>query len=167
MAASFGIGFGHLGRVDPATTAAWAAQTMLQAADLPDLLKGTLLTVEHVLQSYQGVPIAKAQNLRLELRRQTAAAMTGLDLLMTPTIPTVAYELLDRRARPGEMAERMQLSIGATTNTMPLDLTGHPALTVPCGTGLNDLPIGLQLIGPHFGEEAVYQAGFAFEAAFS
>jgi amidase len=167
MATSFGIGFGHLGRVDPGVTAAWAAQTLLQAGDLPEMLKGSLVTTEHILQCYQGVPIAKAQNLRLELRRQTAAALAGVDLMMTPTVPTVAYELLDRRAKPGEMAERLQLSMGATTNTMPLDLTGNPALSVPCGTGSNDLPIGLQLIGPHFREDLVYQAGFAFEAASS
>jgi amidase len=165
MAVTYGIGFSHLGRVDPAVTAAWSAQTLLQAADLPEMLKGTLLTTEHLLSCYQGVPIAKAQNLRLEMRRQTASALSGVDLMMTPTVPSVAFELLDRRAQPGEMAERLQLSMGATTNTMPFDLTGNPALSVPCGTGENDLPVGLQLIGPHFGEELVYRAGFAFEEA--
>jgi Asp-tRNA(Asn)/Glu-tRNA(Gln) amidotransferase A subunit family amidase len=55
--------------------------------------------------------------------------------------------------------------MGATTNTMPLDLTGSPALTLPCGSGEHGLPIGLQIIGPHFGEEAIYRAAFAFEAA--
>ena len=167
MAISYGIGFSHLGRVDPSMTAAWASQTRQQAADLPEMLKSTLLTTEHLLSCYQGVPIAKSQNLRLEMRRQTAAALAGVDLMMTPTIPTVAYELLDRRAQPGEMAERMQLSMGATTNTMPFDLTGNPALSLPCGTGEHDLPIGLQLIGPHFGEELVYQAAFAFEEGMS
>jgi amidase len=165
MAISYGIGFSHLGRVDPTVTAAWAAQTMLQADDLPEMLKSTLLTTEHILSCYQGVPIAKAQNLRLELRRQTAAALSGVDIMMTPTVPTVAYQLLDHRAAPGEMAERMSLSFGATTNTMPFDLTGNPALSIPCGTGANDLPVGLQLIGPHFSEELVYRVGFAFEAA--
>jgi amidase len=165
MAISYGIGFSHLGRVDPSMTAAWASQTRQQAADLPEMLKSTLLTTEHLLSCYQGVPIAKSQNLRLEMRRQTAAALSGVDLMMTPTIPTVAYQLLDRRAQPGEMAERMQLSMGATTNTMPFDLTGNPALSLPCGTGEHDLPIGLQLIGPHFGEELVYRAAFAFEEA--
>jgi amidase len=165
MALSYGIGFNHLGRVDPLVTAAWAAQTQLQAADLPDMLKTTLLTTDHILECYQGVPIAKAQNLRLELKRQMAAALFGLDLLITPTTPKVAYELLDRRAEPGEMAERMQMAMGATTNTMPLDLTGSPALTMPCGTGEHGLPIGLQIIGPHFGEEAIYRAAFAIEGA--
>ena len=165
MATSYGIGFGHLGRVDPAVTAAWAAQTLLQAADLPEMLKQTLVTTEHILACYHGVPLAKAQNLRLALRRQVVDAFDGVDLLITPTIPTVAFELLDRRAGPGEMAERMALAMGATTNTMPFDLTGHPALSLPCGTGEHDLPIGLQIVGPHFGEAAIYRAAFAFEAA--
>jgi len=165
MATSYGIGFGHLGRVDPSVTAAWAAQTMLQAADLPEMLKQTLVTTEHILHCYQGVPLAKAQNLRLDLRRRMVAAFCDVDLLITPTIPTVAFELLDRRAEPGEMGERMALSMGATTNTMPFDLTGHPALSLPCGQGEHDLPIGLQIVGPHFGEEAIYQAAYAFEAA--
>jgi amidase len=165
MALSYGIGFNHVGRVDPLVTAAWAAQTQLQAGDLPDMLKTTLITTDHLLEAYQGVPIAKAQNLRLELKRQTAAALAGVDLLIAPTVPKVAYELLDRRAEPGEMAEPMQLAIGATTNTMPFDLTGSPALTLPCGTGEHGLPIGLQIIGPLFGEEAIYRAAFAFESA--
>ncbi|MGH9122091.1 MAG: hypothetical protein ACRDYC_09135 [Acidimicrobiales bacterium] len=55
--------------------------------------------------------------------------------------------------------------MSAVANTMQLDLFGHPALTVPSGSGDHDLPLGLQVIGPHFGEELCYQVGFAFEAA--
>jgi amidase len=165
MSITHGVGFSHLGRVDPVVTAAWAAQTMLQADDLPPMLQSTIIGTEHILERYQGVPFAKAQNLRLELRRQVMAALDEVDLLVTPTTCQVAFELLDRRAEPGEMGLRMQQSMGAVANTMQLDLTGHPALSVPSGTGEHDLPVGLQIIGPHFGEELCYQAGFAFEAA--
>jgi amidase len=166
MAISHGIGFGHLGRVDPAVTAAWAAQTLLQGDDLPPMLKSTLITTEYVLEHYQGVPFAKAQNLRLALRRQVMTALDDVDVLVTPTTAAVAFELLDRRAQPGEMATRMQSAIGAVSNTMQLDLTGHPALTVPSGTGEHDLPLGLQIVAPHFAEDRCYQVGFAFESAF-
>jgi amidase len=165
MAISYGVGFGHLGRVDPVVTASWAAQTQLQADDLPSMLKSTLVLTDYLLEHYQAVPFAKAQNLRLQLRRQVMAALAGVDVLVTPTTARVAFELLDRRAKPGEMAARMQESMGAVANTMQLDLSGHPALTVPCGTGEHDLPVGLQIIGPHFGEELCYQVGFAFESA--
>jgi amidase len=59
----------------------------------------------------------------------------------------------------------MMASIGAVSNTCPLDLTGHPALTVPAGTGDHDLPVGLQIIGLRFADALVYQAAFAFEDA--
>jgi Asp-tRNA(Asn)/Glu-tRNA(Gln) amidotransferase A subunit family amidase len=62
------------------------------------------------------------------------------------------------------MAAHMQKAMGSN-NTMQLDLSGHPALTVPCGTGEHDLPVGLQIIGYHFAEERCYQVGFALESA--
>ncbi len=167
MAISHGIGFGHMGRVDPVITAAWAAQTLVQGDDLPAGLKSILVATDYLLEHYQGVPIAKAHNLRLALRRQIMAALSEVDVLVTPTTAQVAFELLDRRAEAGEMAARMRSSIGAVTNTMQLDLSGHPALTVPCGRGDHDLPLGLQIIGPHFGEDHCYQVGFALEAAIS
>lgn len=160
---SGGQGVGHLGRIDVETLAANTAAGRLGAADLPPFLQLALLTVEHLRDQYLGVHIGKAQNLRLELRRQVSAALTGVDLLITPTIPHVATELLDRAALPGEMAERAGLS--AVANTCALDLTGHPALTVPCGSGEHGLPVGLQLVGRHFDEERLYQAAFAFETA--
>jgi amidase len=163
MAASGGQGIGHLGRIDVETLAAQAAQARLGARDLPPFLQIALVTVEHLRDCYLGVHFGKGQNLRLELRRQVAAALDGVDLLATPTIPTVPFELLDRPASDAEMAERMGL--GAVSNTCPLDLTGSPALTLPCGTGEHGLPVGLQLIGRHFDEQTVYRAAFAFEAA--
>jgi amidase len=165
MTITNGIGFGHLGRVDPGVTAAWASQAALQADDLPELLKTMLLTTDHVLERYQGVPFAKAQNLRLELRRQISATFDDVDLVVTPTTARGAFELIDHRAGPDEMAARMRETMGAGANTMQLDLSGHPALSVPCGTGDNDLPLGLQIVAPHFAEERCYQAGFAFERA--
>jgi amidase len=163
MHVSGGQGIGHLGRIDVETMAAASASGRLGAADLPPMLQLALVTTEFLRDKYLGVHIGKAQNLRLELRRQVTAALAGVDVLITPTIPHVATELLDRAALPGEMAERVGLS--AVANTCATDLTGHPSLTVPCGTGEHGLPIGLQLIGAHFDEETLYRAAFAFEAA--
>ena len=165
MAVTHGIGFGHMGRVDPVITAGWAAQTLAQADDLPFALKSSLVATDYLLEHYQGVPIAKAHNLRLALRRQVMAALSDVDVLVTPTTAQAAFELLDRRAEPGEMAARMRTAAGALANTMQLDLTGHPALTVPSGTGEHDLPLGLQIVGDHFAEDRCYQVGFALEAA--
>jgi amidase len=165
MAISHGMGFGHLGRIDPVVTAGRAAQDLLQADDLPPILKATLITTDYVLEHYQGVPLVKAHNLRLELRRQVMAALADVDVLVTPTTAQGAFELLDRRAQPGEMAARLGKAMSAVANTMQLDLSGHPALTVPCGTGAHGLPVGLQIIAPHFAEARCYQVAFAFETA--
>ncbi|HWF71953.1 MAG TPA: amidase family protein [Solirubrobacteraceae bacterium] len=161
MVGSGGQGVGHLGRIDVGAMAATGAQTRLGAADLPPFLHVMLLTVEHMRDAYLGVHFGRAQNLRLELRRQVAAAFAGADLLITPTTPATAFALADGPLDDAAMAARM--NIEAVFNTCPLDLTGHPALTVPAGTGAHGLPVGLQLIGRHFDEERIYQAAFAFE----
>jgi amidase len=163
MAVSLGQGYGHLGRVDVNLLANTAAQTRFGARDLPLMLRTMLLTVEHLREQYLGVHFGKAQNLRLELRRQIDSALSEVGLLITPTTPTGPFELLDRRATEEEMAQRPGMN--SVLNTCPLDLSGHPALTVPCGTCEHGLPAGLHIIGPRFGEELIYQAGFAFEAA--
>jgi amidase len=162
MASSGGQGFGHLGRIDVDAIAAAAAQSRLGAADLPPFLHVMLLTVEHLRDAYLGVHFGRAQNLRLELRRQVTEALASVDLLITPTTPRVAFELADGAQTDDEMLARM--SIEAVFNTCALDLTGHPGLTVPAGTGEHGLPVGLQLIAAHFNEELIYQAAFAFEA---
>ena len=50
-------------------------------------------------------------------------------------------------------------------DTCPTNVTGNPSLSVPCGLGENGLPIGLQLVGRHFGENLVLRAGHGFEQA--
>jgi amidase len=162
MHVSGGQGSGHLGRVDVDLLAASAAQARLGADDLPPSLRHVLVTVEHLREAYLGVHFGRAQNLRLELRRQVDEALADVDLLVTPTTPAVPFELLDRPAADGELARRSGAQ--ALANTCPLDLTGHPALTVPCGTGEHGLPVGLQIVGRHFDEERVYRAAFAYEA---
>jgi amidase len=162
MGRSGGAGYGHLGRIDPDLVAHFTAQKRLSGTDLPPFLRTMLLTVEHLSDMYLGVHYAKAQNLRLELRRQVTETFESVDLMVTPTTPIMPFELLNERASAGEVMGRMPFS--ATSNTSPTDLSGHPALTIPCGTGAYDLPVGLQIIGSHFDEELVYQAAFAYES---
>ena len=49
--------------------------------------------------------------------------------------------------------------------TVPINLAGVPAISLPCGRDPDGMPIGLQIIGPHFGEERILRAAYAFEAA--
>lgn len=164
MAKSSGTGgFQHLGRIDPHAAAVLAAQAKLGGDDLPPMLKSGLLLAEHVNEHYAGLPFVKAHNLRLELRRQVDALFSDVDVLITPTTPAVAHTLLTDRA---DSATMIRGRVGsAVRNTSPTDLTGHPSLTVPCGTGEAGLPVGLQITGPRYAEELLYRVGFAFEAA--
>ena len=163
MAASFGQGYGHLGRIDTNVLAATAAQFRCGGRDLPLILRNMLLTVEHLRSAYHGVHFGLAQNLRLELRRQVDTLFADVDLLITPTTPTGPFELSDEVL--GDAGVAAHQGNGGLLNTCPLDLTGHPALSIPSGIGEHDLPTALQIIGPTFGEARVYQAAFAFERA--
>jgi amidase len=156
-------GYGHLGRVDPHATAVAAAQARLGGDDLPPMLKTSLLVAEHVSRHYAGQPFVKPHNLRLDLRRQIDAAFADVDVLITPTTPGVAHTLLTGRTDAATMIRGRGGS--ATLNTCPTDLTGHPSLTVPCGTGEAGMPVGLQLIGPRYAERLLYRVAFAFEAS--
>jgi Asp-tRNA(Asn)/Glu-tRNA(Gln) amidotransferase A subunit family amidase len=138
---------------------------LLQADDLHPVLKSSLVMTEHLLERYQGVPFARAHNLRLEVRRQLVGALSDVDVLVTPTTAGVAFELVERRVGPEEFDARLEEGIASVANTVQCDLSGHPAVTVPAGTGAHGLPVGLQIIGPHFAEELCYQVAFAFEAS--
>ncbi|HVX19779.1 MAG TPA: amidase family protein [Acidimicrobiales bacterium] len=161
-AATFGQGAGHRGRMSVGATAVNAVHSRLAAGDFPPFMKAVLLAGDHLRDQYLGVHFAMAQNLRLALTRQVDAALARVDVLVTPTTPNPPFELLDRPAGAGEMLERMHGT--AAANTCPLDLTGHPALTLPCGVGEHDLPIGLQIVGRWFDEATVYRCAHAFEA---
>lgn len=153
------MGFGHLGRVHPDVVAANAGVTPSHL--LPPRLITRLLLARYLHDVERGVPLAKAHNLRLRLRRQIDDLFGRVDVLVTPTVVTVAFPLLEERA---ERADRMTRGGGTELlNTCPLDLSGHPALSVPWGTGDEGMPVGVQVIGPRFGEEVVYRAGFALE----
>ncbi|MNZ73164.1 Amidase [compost metagenome] len=78
-----------------------------------------------------------------------------------PTLPIVAQPLPDSDSSLTEYITRAFEMIG---NTAPQDITGHPAMSVPCGL-VDDLPVGMMLIGRHFNEGTIYQAAAAFEAA--
>jgi amidase len=162
MVTSGGQGIGHLGRVDVEKLATNVAQFRLGTAELPPMLKNSMITAEYLRDAYLGVHFGRAQNLRLELRRQVEEALSGVDVLIMPTMTKVAFELLDGRAEPGVMEERTGTDF--VGNTAPLDLTGHPALTVPCGLGEHGLPVGLQIVGAHLDEYRLYEVGSAFEA---
>ena len=95
--------------------------------------------------------------MRTVIREEHAAAFEDFDLLVSPTSPTVAFELGARTANPLAM-------YAADVLTIPSNLAGLPGLSIPCGLSAG-LPVGLQLIGPQFSENALFRAAHALERA--
>jgi amidase len=133
-----------------------------RANELPDTVKiGTLLGA-YTDKYYQGYYYFKAQNIRRRLRAAYDTALDNYDALLMPTTRMMASKIPPADA-PLEML--MQHSWEQITNTCPFNVTHHPAISVPCGLGEGDRPIGLMLIAKHWKESTLYRIADAFERA--
>lgn len=108
---------------------------------------------------------ATAQQIKLRSAEEFSRALGEVDVLLTPTLPIVATEIGQRETNIGGYDETVPSAL--TRLTGPTDLTGHPSLSVPCGSTSEGLPVGLQLIGRRFEEAALYRYGHAYEMATS
>ena len=89
--------------------------------------------------------------------------LESVDVLLTPTLPIAATQIGQREVSIGDYDESVRSAL--TRYTGPTDLTGHPSLSIPCGSTASGLPVGLQLIGRHFDEATLYRFGHAYEEA--
>jgi aspartyl-tRNA(Asn)/glutamyl-tRNA(Gln) amidotransferase subunit A len=99
----------------------------------------------------------QAQKVRTLIKQEHLALFEQYDLLVSPTSPTVAFELGARTENPLAMYLSDVL-------TIPSNMAGMPGLSIPCGLS-EGLPVGLQLIGPQFSENTLFRAGHALEQA--
>ncbi len=131
-----------------------------QKADmLSDQAKLFLLLGTYVNNMYGPRYYGKAVNITRRLRAAYDLVLKNYDLILMPTTPMKATKL------PAEDASRKEYITRATemfTNTAPFNLTHHPAMSIPCGL-VDDLPVGLMLVGRHFQESTIYAAAHAFE----
>lgn len=104
-----------------------------------------------------------AQRLRSVLYEETRAAFAQVDLLALPTTPLAAPRLEELTVRLG--AREVTVMETLARLTAPFNLTGLPALSVPCGATPGGLPLGLQLVGQPFGEAPLLAAGHAYQQA--
>jgi aspartyl-tRNA(Asn)/glutamyl-tRNA(Gln) amidotransferase subunit A len=98
----------------------------------------------------------KAMKVRTIIKRDFEEVFKKVDLILGPTSPTPAFKFGSHQDDP----LAMYLEDAYTVNA---NLAGIPALALPCGLAKNDLPIGFQLMGPHFSEDLVFKAGHAYE----
>ena len=129
---------------------------------LSDTGKLFLLAGDHMAHAYQGRFYARAQNLTLGLRAAYDAVLSDVDVLVMPTCaPFAVAQPLDERPGPSEV---FAAAFGYHANTAAFNVTEHPALTVPCGS-VDDLPVGVMIVGRHFDELTVLRAGAVIERA--
>ena len=100
----------------------------------------------------------KAQRVRTLILRDFQAAYESFDVLLSPTSPSTAFELGAKTADPLTMYLN-------DVCTIPSNLSGDPAISVPFGTGDDGLPVGVQVLAPAFGEETMFRVAAAVEAA--
>jgi len=100
----------------------------------------------------------KAQKVRTLIQQDFSNAFNSVDIMLTPVAPTPAFKIGEKTADPLQM----YLS---DIFTIPTNLAGICGISIPAGMSTDGLPIGLQLVGRPFGEEALLQAAYSFEQA--
>jgi amidase len=131
-----------------------------RADDLSETLKLTMLVGQWGVSHYRGRYYAKSRNIAIAAKAAYDAVFGSYDLLLMPTLPCVATPI---PAKDAPLSEIVQRAFEMTATTSPFDVTGHPAMTIPCGLS-DGLPVGLMLIGKDYDEATIYQAASAFEA---
>ncbi|MEO9223572.1 MAG: Asp-tRNA(Asn)/Glu-tRNA(Gln) amidotransferase subunit GatA, partial [Acidimicrobiales bacterium] len=118
------------------------------------IMLGTYALSAGYYDAYYG----KAQRVRTLIVRDFAKAYERFDVLLAPTSPTTAFELGAKTADPLTMYLN-------DVCTIPSNLSGEPAMSVPFGVGADGLPVGVQVLAPALGEPVMFQVAAALEAA--
>lgn len=120
-------------------------------------VKRRILLGNYVLSSgYYDAYYKKAQNLRALIINAFDRAFEKFDVLLTPTSPTVAFPANKTYSSPEEVYL-------ADICTVPINIAGIPAVSVPCGFDSKNLPVGMQIIGPKFSEAKILNAAHQYE----
>ncbi len=123
----------------------------------PEVTRRIMLGTFALSSGYYDAYYLKAQQARTLIRRDFAEVFRTVDALVTPTSPVVAFPVGERTGDP------LQMYL-IDVCTLPVNIAGLPALSVPCGFS-DGLPVGMQLIGPHLSEARLLQIGHAYEQA--
>lgn len=142
--------------------------------ELPEPVRVSMIAGEILRSSFGGRYYHKAQNLARKLAAAYDGALGEVDALALPTVPFCArpipssHELTDKTPGSGggvpDRADTPHLETDQTVNAAPFNCTGHPAMSVPCGT-VDGLPVGLMLVGAKFRERTLYRLAAGLERA--
>jgi len=136
----------------------WEAMEKTRQYGFGDEVKRRIMLGTYALSAgYYDAYYLKAQKVRTLIRREFDSAFEKYDALITPTSPTVPFKLGEKLDDPVQM----YLS---DVCTLPINIAGVPGISIPAGFG-EGLPIGMQIIGKPFGEEAILRTAYAYEQA--
>jgi len=140
------------------TDSMWDAMEKTRQLGFGEEVKRRIMLGTYALSAgYYDAYYLKAQKVRTLIRREFDSAFEKYDALITPTSPTVPFKLGEKLDDPVQM----YLS---DVCTLPINIAGVPGISIPAGFG-NGLPIGMQIIGKPFGEEAILRVAYAYEQA--
>ena len=145
----------------------WKARFGKMAEEQPDRMSPSLLQQLALANDYSAVDYQQANFARTRLFRHVQALLRDHDFLVVPTLARTALpidqDLFGKLEIDGRLFDEVRSNWFPWT--MPFNLTGHPAITIPCGFGRDGLPIGLQLVGRLRQESDLLAAAAVFEAA--
>ncbi|OZF31266.1 amidase [Rhodococcus sp. 14-2496-1d] len=154
-----GYGLNAGGLYDPEQMAYFSERRRTHADELSETVKLVALCGHHGTTTLGSAAYGKARNLVPTARAAYDTALESYDVLVMPTLPYTASELPE----PGiDRATYLTKALGMVVNAAPLDVTGHPALSVPAGL-IDGLPVGMMIVGKHFDDATVLRVGHAFE----
>ena len=149
-----GIRFGP--RIKAATTA--ETMTATRTKGFGDEVKRRIMLGTYALSAgYYDAYYGKSQRVRTLIMNDFAKAYEKFDILISPTAPTTAFPLGDKTADPMQMY--MQ-----DVCTIPSNLAGHPAMSVPFGFGEDGMPVGIQILAPAMAEQEMFRAAQVLES---
>jgi len=152
-----GMGTNWKGHYSGSLLEAYARGMRERADALSDNVKMVVLLGHYMQDAYDGRFYARAQNLARVLGTAYDRALETVDVLCMPTVPMLPTLL----PPPGaSREERVARSLEMGVNTGPFNITGHPALSAPCGT-IDGLPVGAMLIGKMWDEESLLRVAAA------
>ena len=122
----------------------------------PEVKRRIILGTYVLSSGYYGAYYKKAQKVRTLVMNEFKKAFEKYDILLTPTSPTVAFDIGSKSNNPLEMYL-------ADICTVSVNIAGLPAISIPCGKDAEGMPIGMQLIGKRFDEQAILNAAYTFE----
>ncbi len=145
---------------DDGTRSAEDVTALTREAGFGAEVKRRIILGTYALSSgYYDAYYGSAQKVRTLISRDFDAAFAGVDVLVSPTTPTTAFPI-------GERADDPLAMYLADLCTIPSNLAGNAAMSLPCGLAPEDnLPVGLQIIAPAMADDRLYRVGGAVEAA--